>query len=66
MNKQVPEDSVPAEVSKYLSRNGKKGGNATSQYIEMGKKYAEEHGESIEPVVQEKETEPKRTRKPQH
>jgi hypothetical protein len=42
MSKKKPVESVPADVHRFLSRNGKKGGQATKKLIEAGKRALEE------------------------
>lgn len=50
---------IPAEVHKFLSENGKRGGMTTKELISMGKKYAQEHnidlGEDFESQVETNE-----------
>lgn len=41
MAKKHPVENVPAEVHRFLSRNGRKGGQTTKKLIEAGKKLME-------------------------
>lgn len=45
------ERPVTDEVRAFLSANGKKGGQTTKKYIELGKRAAAEHGEDVEAEV---------------